>query len=70
MELSIWKMLVDAALPRPVRDLLTIADHAGSNDLSKRARRRAACGLMEAYGLTAAEAAELMAVEAEQLRCA
>lgn len=63
MQLALWRLLLDEELPGFIRDALTIADLSASQDTAARALRRAACGLVEAFGLTLAEAAELMAVE-------
>jgi len=59
-ELGIWRLLLDESLPPRVRDALTIADRTASPELSIRARRVAAAGLVEAFHLSFAEAAELV----------
>ena len=69
MQLAFWPLLRDEDLPAAVRQALAIANFAASSEVADQARRRAACGLMDTYGLTPAEAAELMAVEAARLPC-
>jgi hypothetical protein len=59
MQLFFWRLLLDEELAPRVRGALTIADRSSSQDVVRQALKMAARGLVEAYGLTAAEAGEL-----------